>query len=374
MLSWFHGRRRVAGALRREPAAGGRRLRGIFMSRRTFGVLCAALSAVALTAPGLASAKSSAKPSKLVIGYFNGASALPSTIIGSNKALNSNIGVPVTWHPITTTGVAAMQELRGGAIDAMSGIGVPPVVSSIAQGTKLTVVWAENGDGDVLVVPNSITKASQLAGQTVGVTEGSTEAYELAGYLAANHLTSTVHVALLDGAATIYAAYVAGQIQGAYVPGSWVNKLEAGGQNHGLTDAEKIGQIGYPSMSVDVISTAIVKKYPATVQHFVCSLYQATKDMFGPKKNSYFRASAKLVGLPGGETVKATIPILPTFVKPKDELKWLVGSHAELLTSYTKVSAYLKGLQAIPSAPTRSVLSHHIDAAFAKKALHGGCK
>jgi taurine transport system substrate-binding protein len=341
--------------------------------RPLLGVLGVVLSALVVAVPTIASAASSAKPSKLVIGYFNGATALPSTIIGSNKALNSSIGVPVVWHPITTTGVAAMEELRGGAIDAMSGIGVPPVVSSIAQGTKLTVVWAENGDSDVLVVPNSITSPSQLVGKTIGVTEGSTEAYELAGYLTANHLTSKVHVALLDGAATIYAAYVSGHIQGGYLPGSWVDKLEAGGKAHGLTNAIKIAQVGYPSMSVDVVSTAIVKQYPATVQNFVCSLYHATQDMFGSNASSYFRASAGLVGIPAAAVVKATVPIVPTFVKPSDELSWLAGAHAELLTSYTKVATYLAGLKAIPKAPSASVLASHIDPSFAKTALSGGC-
>src|SRR5690348_18089379 len=55
-----------------------------------------------------------------------------------------------------------------------------------------SVVMGWGFDDDRLLVPDSVTSPDQLAGKSVGVLVGSSEDYELLGYLALQHLTGKV--------------------------------------------------------------------------------------------------------------------------------------------------------------------------------------
>jgi ABC-type nitrate/sulfonate/bicarbonate transport system substrate-binding protein len=88
---------------------------------------------------------------------------------------------------------------------------------------------AQEFDSDELLVPASITTASQLAGKSVGVLVGSSEDYELEGWLKLQHLTGSVKVVGLSSESSVAAAYLAHAIDAAYVYGNYATSVQAKG-------------------------------------------------------------------------------------------------------------------------------------------------
>jgi taurine transport system substrate-binding protein len=310
--------------------------------------------------------------SKLSVGYFTGLVAEPETVIGSVKSLQSSVGASIKWIPITA-GATALAEMRAGAFDLVAGVGNPPTTAAISNGTPIDVIWAQSFDADQLLVPKSITSPQQLVGKTVADLEGSSEDYELRGWLATQHLTGKVKVLGLASEQADEAAYVAGKVQGAYVEGVLADNIEAKG-GHALTNAKKIASLGYPSLDVLVATTKDVQNAPATVQKYVCAELTATKDLLGSSGKTYFADSAKMLGAPASQAVTATQAYVPYYIPPAKELHWLSGgSSSPILASYVKTAKFDKAQGTIQTVPSTATLASHIDASFAKKALSGGC-
>lgn len=354
-------------------------------TRRHLAVtLVAALTALGTAACGSSSHSSSGSggggsdpsgggtTSHLTIGYFTGLVAEPETVIGSVKSLQSQVGASISWKPISA-GATALAEMRAGAFDLVAGVGNPPTTAAIANGTPIDVIWAQSFDADQLLVPKSITSPQQLVGKTVADLEGSSEDYELRGWLTTEHLTGKVKVLGLASEQAAEAAFLAGKVQGAYVEGVLADTIEAKG-GHALTNAKKIASLGYPSLDVLVATTKDVQNAPATVQKYVCAELAATKDLLGPNGKTYFADSAKLLGAPAAQDVTATEAYLPYYIPPSQELHWLSGGPSSpILASYVKTAKFDKAQGTIQSVPSSATLAAHINSTFAKKALSGGC-
>jgi taurine transport system substrate-binding protein len=318
------------------------------------------------------SSGSGATKSNLSIGYFTGLVAEPETVIGSVPSLATQTGAKIKWVPITA-GATALAEMRAGAFDLVAGVGNPPTVAAIANGTPIDVIWAQSFDADGLLVPKSITSPSQLAGKTVGDLEGSSEDYELRGWLSVEGLTKKVNVLGFASEQAAAAAYLAGKISGAYVEGALEETLVAKGA-HALTNAKAIANLGYPSLDVLVATDKLVKSAPATVQKYVCTEVAATKDLFGPNNKTYFSDSAKLLGVPASQAVSATSAYLPYYIPISQELHWLSGgANSPILSSYEKTATFDKQQGRIQSVPSSTILAAHINSTFAANAVAGKC-
>ncbi len=310
--------------------------------------------------------------SNLSVGYFTGLVAEPETVIGSVPSLQAQTGSKIKWVPITA-GATALAEMRAGAFDLVAGVGNPPTVAAIGNGTPIDVVWAQSFDADSLLVPKSITSASQLNGKTIGDLEGSSEDYELRGWLTVEHLTGKVNVLGFASEQAAAAAYIAGKISGAYVEGALEEQLAAKGA-HALTNAKQIANLGYPSLDVLVATASDIKSAPATVQKYVCAEVAATKDLFGPDQKTYFSDSAKLLGVPADQAVSATSAYMPYYIPLNQELHWLSGgANSPILASYEKTATFDKQQGRIQSVPSSATLASHINDTFAKNALAGKC-
>jgi taurine transport system substrate-binding protein len=335
-------------------------------------------SASSASAGGSSSSSSAGDPSgggtksNLSVGYFTGLVAEPETVIGSVSSLQAQTGAKIKWIPITA-GATALAEMRAGAFDLVAGVGNPPTVAAIANGTPIDVVWAQSFDADSLLVPKSITSPSQLKGKTIGDLEGSSEDYELRGWLTVEHLTGKVNVLGFASEQAAAAAYIGGKISGAYVEGALEQQVVSKGA-HALTNAKQIANLGYPSLDVLVAMQSDIKKAPATVQKYVCAEVAATKDLFGPNNKTYFSDSAKLLGVPASQAVSATSAYLPYYIPINQELHWLSGgSGSPILSSYEKTATFDKQQGRIQSVPSSSTLAAHINDTFAKNALAGKC-
>ena len=307
------------------------------------------------------------------ISVSQGSVASPDSIIESQTSLSKLIPAKLHYVPFEA-GVTAIAEMKSGAVQAISGVGNPPVVGAIGTNTAVDVVIAQSFDADALIVPKSITSPAQLAGKSVGVLVGSSEDYELQGWLGLQHLTSSVKVVPFASEQAAAAAYLGGSVTAAYVQAGPEAQLVAKG-GHPLVDAEQIAKLGIPGLNVVAVSQKLVKSDPALVQKYVCAEVRATRLFTGPQATKYLTQSAKVQGVPGILIVTATkaFPFIPL----SQQLHWL-GSTPDDATSpivkaYELTAKFLVGQGRLTSAPSAAVLATHVDSSFIKKALAGGC-
>lgn len=315
------------------------------------------------------------KPS-VTVGYFSGGVGAPETIIGSDPALQKNISAHLKFTPITA-GLQALSEMRSGAFGIVSEVGNPPVVSSVAGGTKLRVIWVQSFDGAGLIVHSNVTSPQQLKGATIGDLEGSSEDFELRGYLKENGLTGQVKVLGFPSDAAAGSAWISGHIQAAYTTIDVEDELIHKG-GHEMVNATQIAKDGYPSLNVLVAADSLISSNPAAIQSYVCQEMKATNILTtAPKatRDQRIAAGAKLQGVPVAEAVSATAkwPNIPV----SQEKSWLVPAAGQTANPVTKAyeltARFLKTQGVLATPPSDQTLSGLVDAKFALNALAGKC-
>jgi taurine transport system substrate-binding protein len=342
------------------------------MNKAAIAVVLAASSGL-LAACG-SSASGSSKPT-VTVGYFSGGVGAPETIIGSDPALQKDISAQLKFTPITA-GLEALSEMRSGAFGIVSEVGNPPVVSSVAGGTKLRVIWVQSFDGAGLIVHSNVTSPTQLNGFTIGDLEGSSEDFELRGYLKEHGLTSSVKVLGFPSDAAVGSAWISGHIQAAYTTIDVEDELLGKG-GHQLVDATQIAHAGYPSLNVLVAADSLIASNPAAVQSYVCAEMKATEILTTSPmatREQRIAAGAKLQGVPVAEAVTATEK-WPN-IDVSQEKSWLVsagGQNNPVTKAYELTARFLKSLGVLATPPSDQLLSGVVDAKFALNALAGKC-
>jgi taurine transport system substrate-binding protein len=307
------------------------------------------------------------------ISVSQGSVASPDSIIESQPSLAK--GIPAHLHYVPfEAGVTAIAEMKSGAVQAISGVGNPPVTEAIGTGTGVTVVMGWGFDDDQLLVPASVTSPAQLAGKSIGVLVGSSEDYELLGYLSLEHLTGKVKVVPFADETAAGAAALSGAIDSAYVYGSPATALLGKGY-HSLVNAEQIAKLGIPGLDVIAVATSEVKSDPTLVQDYVCAELQGSRDMTGPQAAKYLAASSAAQGVPGNQIVAATKGY--PFIPPSQQLFWLGSTlhdpGSRIVQAYQQTATFLVSQGRITSVPSAAQIAAHIDNTFVKKALAGGC-
>ena len=206
--------------------------------RRIYGVIAVAVVVVVALIIWAVTQGGSTAPTTLpnfTISVSQGTVASPDSIILSQPSLEKTI--PAHLHTVPfDAGVTAIAEMKSGSVQAISGVGNPPATAAIGINTGVTVVMGWGFDDDQLLVPKSVASPSQLAGKSVGVLVGSSEDYELLGYLALEHLTGKVKVVSFASETSAGAAALSGAIDAAYVYGAPATDLIAKG-DHSLVNA-----------------------------------------------------------------------------------------------------------------------------------------
>jgi taurine transport system substrate-binding protein len=343
--------------------------------RRIYGAAALAL-AVVIGVVVWATTGGSSGPASLpsfTISVSQGSVASPDSIIESQPSLAKLIPAHLHYVPFEA-GVTAIAEMKSGAVQAISGVGNPPVTEAIGSGTGVTVVMGWGFDDDQLLVPASVTSPAQLAGKSVGVLVGSSEDYELLGYLALQHLTGKVKVVPFSDENAAGAAALSGAVDAAYVYGSPATKLLAKG-DHSLISAQQIAKLGVPGLDVIAVASSLIKNNPALVQAYVCAELQGSRDMTGPQAARYLAASSAVQGVPGDQIVAATKDY--PFIPASEQLYWLgSGPHdpdSRIVQAYVQTGQFLVSQGRLTSAPSAAQIAAHIDITFVKKALAGGC-
>jgi taurine transport system substrate-binding protein len=344
--------------------------------RRQIYVASAVVLVLAIAAVIWAVTSGSSNPAALpsfTISVSQGSVASPDSIIESESSLAKLIPAQLHYVPFEA-GVTAIAEMKSGSVQAISGVGNPPTTEAIGDGIGVTVVMGWGFDDDQLLVPRSITSPEQLAGKSVGVLVGSSEDYELLGYLALEHLTGKVKVVPFADENAAGAAAVSGAIDSAYVYGVPAAELIAKGY-HPLVNAEQIAKLGIPGLDVIAVATSVVNRDPALVQDYVCAELQGSRDMTGPQAAKYLAASSAAQGVPGNQIVAATEGY--PFILPGQQLYWLGSTWhdptSRIVQAYQQTARFLVSQGRLTSVPTAAQIAAHIDITFIQKALAGDC-
>lgn len=329
----------------------------------------AGLTAAGTMLAGCGTSADAAQGDQVGVGYFQSATIGPEVLVAGNPDLAKHVDGKIKLTPIDS-GVAGLAELRGGAFPFVSGVGNPPVVGSIAQNTKLKVIYAEYFDAAQLIVPASVKKTSDLAGKTVGALQGSSEDFEIRGWLAKQGLTDKVKVVGFPSEAAIAAAYKAKKVDAGYVEIAQAQDLieNAGGRK--VVTAEQIADLGYPSVNVLAVTDSFAAEHKEVVQQVVCQVMHAQAIETGDQADTYITRAAKLVGAPGDQAIEAT-KVLP-FI-PAERQQTYLEPGGDLAKAYALTGKFLVDQGRVQTAPTEAQIAEHVDSSYVEQALKDGC-
>jgi NitT/TauT family transport system substrate-binding protein len=333
----------------------------------------AATSVLALLA-GCGSSTSSASTSsggagEIGIGYFQSATIGPEVLVAGNPSLAKQIDAKIKLTPIDS-GVAGLAELRGGAFPFVAGVGNPPVVGAISTDTKLKVIYGLYYDAAQLVVPSSVKSNADLAGKTIGALQGSSEDFEIRGWLKSQGLEDKAKVVGFPSEAAIAAAYKAKKIDAGYVEIAQAIDLKDNAGGRQVVTAEQIAKLGYPSINVLAVTDDFAKKSPEVVQQVVCQVMKAQSVATGPDADTYITHASKIVGAKPDEALAAT-KVIP-FVAASDQAA-LLAKGGQLEKAYALTGQFLVDQGRTKTVPTSAQITSHVDGSYAAQALKDGC-
>jgi ABC-type taurine transport system substrate-binding protein len=348
----------------------------IYQRKRRRRIYTAAAAAIVIAAAAITwavTSDTSGTAATFTISVSQGSVASPDSIIESEPTLAKLIPAQLHYVPFEA-GVTAIAEMKSGSVQAISGVGNPPLTEAIGTGVGVTVVMGWGFDDDQLLVPAGVTSAAQLAGKSIGVLVGSSEDYELLGYLKLEHLTGQVKVVSFPDENAAGAAALSGAVDSAYLYGSPAAELIARGY-HPLINAEQIARLGIPGLDVIAVATSVVKQNPDLVQDYVCAELQGSRDMTGPQAAKYLAASSAAQGVPGDQIVAATKGY--PFIPPGQQLYWLGSAEhdpgSRIVQAYQQTAQFLVSQGRLTTVPSAEQIAAHVDITFIKKALAGGC-
>ncbi|MHB8590280.1 MAG: ABC transporter substrate-binding protein [Candidatus Dormibacteraceae bacterium] len=311
-----------------------------------------------------------------VISYFAHAEPTQETVIGTDSDLQKLIPATIKWIPIDSA-PPTVAALRSGSIDMVTEVGNPPVVAALANGTPMKVIWEGFLDSHIeLVVKNSIKTPQDLVGKTIGDLIGSSEDYELEGWLKAQGLAGKVKVVGFSGEQTPVSAFVTGKLDGAYIePPQNQQMVNAGG--HVLTTSEDIAKLGYYGINVTIVNPDYAKQHPEVVQGYVCAVLKASELMTGSDAVKYFTQATQMTGQSTTDAISAAQQTI--YTTQADALSYLVGpsgtsNDSIVATTYAQTSKFLVGLGRITNTLTADQAATSIDPTFLENALKGNCK
>ena len=309
------------------------------------------------------------------VGYFQSATVGPEVLVAGNDELAGKVKGKIKLTPIDS-GVAGLAELRSGAFPFVSGVGNPPVVGAIANDTKLKVIYAEYFDAAQLVVGPSITTNADLAGKTVGDLQGSSEDFEIRGWLSTQGLTDKVKVVGFPSEAAVAAAFKSKRIDAGYVEIAQALDLKQNNSGRQVVTAEEIAKLGFPSLNVLAVTDDFAASNRPVVQQFVCQVMKAQTISAGPDADRYITAASKLTGSTAEQAIPAT-KIIP-FVPASEELSWFKSpggtlADGQIAKSYALTGQFLKDQGRVTTVPTTDQIVSHLDSSYVEQALNDGC-
>ena len=282
---------------------------------------------------------------QLNLGYFTNVTHAPALVGLEEGLFAKELGPDVELNTFTfNAGTEATEALFSEAID-ISFIGPNPSINAFAQsdGTAIRIISGSTSGGAFLVVRPDITSVEQLKGTTLATPSlGNTQDVALRSWLADNGIETTPEgggdVSILPQSnSTTLESFVAGSIDGAWVPEPWATRLIQEGGGTVLVDERDL----WPETDGKYVTTQVVvrtkylEEHPDIVTAFLAGLIASIDAIDADPAKAQADVVAQIDAITGQSTsldvVKASFANLTFTVDP------IAASLATSAESATKV-------------------------------------
>lgn len=234
------------------------------MTRKGYSLWLAALAIISLQANAI----------EVTVAYQT--SAEPAKVAQADGTFARASGATVKWLKFDS-GASVVRALASGDVQ-IGNIGSSPLAVAASQNVPIEVflLASQLGSSEALVVKQDLPSPAALAGKRIAVPFTSTTHYSLLAAL--RHWgvdPASLQIVNLQPPAII-AAWLRGDIDGAYVWAPALNELSKEGKV--LTDSAQVGRWGAPTLDVWVVRKEFAKAHPEVVQAFVDSTLAAQRD------------------------------------------------------------------------------------------------
>lgn len=218
----------------------------------------------------------------LRLGFFPNVTHAPALVGVDQGLFQAALGDGVELETFTfNAGTEAAEALFAEAID-ISFIGPNPAITAFAEsdGQAIRIISGSTSGGAFLVVKPEITSVEQLAGTTLASPSlGNTQDVALRAWLKDNGFETTLEgggdvTILPQSNATTLDTFVAGDIDGAWVPEPWATRLiEEGGGTVLVDERDLWTDTGGEFVTTHVVvRTAYLEQHPDIVTAFLHGL------------------------------------------------------------------------------------------------------
>lgn len=275
-------------------------------------------------------------------------SAEPAKVAQADDTFSKLSGAKADWRKFDS-GASIVRALASGDVQ-IGNLGSSPLAVAASQQVPIEVflLASQLGNSEALVVKKTIAKPEDLIGKRIAVPFISTTHYSLLAALKHWGIKpGQVQILNLQPPAII-AAWQRGDIDGAYVWAPAVNELEKTGTV--LTDSEKVGQWGSPTLDVWVVRKDFAEKHPDVVRAFAKSALDAQRGYIDNpeawlKQPENISKLARLSGVP-----VADVPGLVkgnTYLTAEQQVKELNGPVNKAIVD---TAEFLKAQGKVPAA------------------------
>jgi NitT/TauT family transport system substrate-binding protein len=213
----------------------------------------------------------------LRLGYFPNVTHAPAIVGIENGILADALGSDVVLEPHAfNAGPEVVEAIFNGALDA-SYIGPNPAINAFAQsnGEAIRIVAGTTSGGAALVVRDGITSPDQLAGTTLATPQlGNTQDVALRAWLLEQGYETDLEgggdVSITPQAnADALNAFVAGEIDGAWVPEPWWTRMVEEGGGHVLVNEADLWPDGRFVTTHLIVATEFLEAHPDVVKRLI---------------------------------------------------------------------------------------------------------
>ena len=248
-------------------------------------LLFVAATTMALLLGGCGSSPAASQdPVALRLGYFPNVTHAAAVVGVANGTFADALGDGVTLTPTTfNAGPEAVEAIFNGGLDA-SFIGPNPAINAFVKsnGEAIRIVSGATSGGAFLVVRDGINSAADLKGTKLATPQlGNTQDVALRAWLSKNGLSADtqgggdVSISPQSNSQTLD-TFVAGQIDGAWVPEPWATLMLKEGGGHVLVDERDLWPDGEYVTTHLIVRTEFLDQHRDLVKRLIEGQLAAT--------------------------------------------------------------------------------------------------
>lgn len=251
------------------------------------------------------------------LGFFPNVTHAPALVGVAEGTFSAALGDGVDFQTFTfDSGTTAAEALLAGSLD-LTFIGPNPAINAYAQsgGEAVRIVAGSTSGGAFLVVKPEITSVEQLVGTKIATPSlGNTQDVALRAWLKENGIETTADgggdvTILPQKNATTLESFIAGDIDGAWVPEPWATRLiEEGGGTVLVDERDLWAATGGEYVTTHlIVRTEFLNDHPDLVQAVIEGLADAIDLIAAEPDKAQADVIAQITDITGSEPKADTV-------------------------------------------------------------------